>query len=82
MNYEQLYKISNSYEYNGHKFTIIDTRLSKTGRISAKISTTRNDVEDFWTGSVNPKKTEIAFYVSTSGMVYNDFNKIKNITIK
>ena len=80
MNYEQLYKIGNSYEYNGKKLTVIDTRTSKTGRISAKISTTRIDVNDFWTGSVNPEKNEIEFYVGTSSTT-SDLTRIKNIKI-
>jgi len=82
MNYEELYRKNNSYEYKGHTFTIIDTRLSKTGRISAKISTTLSGVSDFWTGSVNPKNTEIGFYISTSGKTYNEYNQITNIKIK
>ena len=80
INCKQFYKKGNSYENEGCKFTIIDTRTSKTGRISAKIATTKEGVSDFWTGSVNPEKTEIEFYIWTSS-VTRDLSEIKNIKI-
>lgn len=54
--YKELYQTENTYRVNGIDCEVIETRKSKTGRISAKV---KNKVwGEFWTSSVKPE-TEI-----------------------